>query len=60
MNQIITGEKDINNEIFLNYSKYQNLLFLVKDLTQTKQKKKRKKERKLVNNKSLIKRYKND
>ena len=42
MNQIITGEKDINNEIFLNYSKYQNLLFLVKDLTQTKQKKKKK------------------
>ena len=59
MNQIITGEKDINNEIFLNYSKYQNLLFLVKNLTQTKPKKK-KKERKLVNNKSLIKRYKND
>ena len=59
MNQIITGEKDINNEIFLNYSKYQSLLFLVKDLTQTKQKKK-KKERKLVNNKSLIMRYKND
>ena len=57
MNQIITGEKDINNEIFLNYSKYQNLLFLVKDLTQTKQKKKK---RKLVNNKLLIKRYKND
>ena len=59
MNQITTGEKDINNEIFLNYSKYQNLLFLVKNLTQTKPKKK-KKERKLVNNKSLIKRYKND
>ena len=58
MNQIITGEKDLNNEIFFNYSKYQNLLFLVKDLTQTKQKKK--KRRKLVNNKSLIKRYKND
>ena len=44
MNQIITGEKDINNEIFLNYSQYKNLLFLIKDLTQTKQKKKKKKK----------------
>ena len=36
MNEFIIDEKDINNEIFLNYFKYQNSLFLVKDLTSKK------------------------
>ena len=37
MNEFIIDEKDINNEIFLNYFKYQNSLFLVKNLTSKKQ-----------------------
>ena len=32
MNEITTDEKDINNEIFLNYFKYQNQLFVETDL----------------------------
>ena len=32
MNEITTDEKDINNEIFFNYFKYQNQLFLETDL----------------------------
>ena len=32
MNEIIADQKDINNEIFLNYYKYQNQLLLVKNL----------------------------
>ena len=32
MNKIIADEKDINNEMFLNYFNPQNPLFLVKDL----------------------------
>ena len=32
MNEIIADEKDINNDIFLNYFNYQDQLFLVKDL----------------------------
>ena len=46
MNDIIADEKDINNEIFLNYFKYQNPLFLVKDLISAMQNK----NEKLVNN----------
>ena len=37
MNEIIVDEKDINDEIFWNYFKYQKLLFLVKDLIRAKQ-----------------------
>ena len=36
MNKIIADEKDINNEIFLNYFNPQNPLFLVKDLISAK------------------------
>ena len=32
MNEIIADEKDVNNDIFLNYFNYQDQLFLVKDL----------------------------
>ena len=32
MNEIIAVQKDINNEIFLNYYKYQNQLLLVKNV----------------------------
>ena len=46
MNEIIAEEKDINNEIFSDYFKYQNPLFLVKDLIRAKQNK----NEKLVNN----------
>ena len=46
MNEIIAGEKDINNEIILNYFTYQNPSFLVKDLISAKQDK----NKKLVNN----------
>ena len=46
MNEIIADEKDINNEIFLNYCKYQNQLLLVKNLISANQIK----NEKLVNN----------
>ena len=46
MNEIIADEKDTNNEIFLNYFKYQNPSFLVNDLISAKQNK----NEKLVNN----------
>ena len=39
MNEIIAGKKDINNEISLNYFKYQNPSFLLKDLSSGKQNK---------------------
>ena len=45
MNEIIADEKDINNEMFLNYFTYQNPLFLVNDLISVKQDK----SEKLVN-----------
>ena len=32
MNEIIANEKDINNEIFWHYFRYQNPLVLAKDL----------------------------
>ena len=32
MNEITTDKKDINNEIFLNYFKYQNQMFVETDL----------------------------
>ena len=32
MNEVIADKKDINNEIFCNYFKYQNASFLAKDL----------------------------
>ena len=32
MNEIIANEKDINDEIFLHYFRYQNPLLLAKDL----------------------------
>ena len=35
MNEIIANEKDMNDEIFWNYFKYQNLSFLAKDLFRT-------------------------
>ena len=46
MNEITADEKDINNEILLDYFKYHNPLFLVKDLISAKQNK----NEKLVNN----------
>ena len=46
MNEIIADEKDINNDIFLNYFNYQDQLFLVKDLIIAQQNK----NKKLVNN----------
>ena len=46
MNEIIAGEKDINNEVFLNYFQFQNPLFLAKDLFRVTQAK----NEKLVNN----------
>ena len=46
MNEITADEKDINNEIFLDYFKYQNPQFLVKDLICAKQNK----NEKFVNN----------
>ena len=36
MNEIIVDEKDINDEIFWNYFKYQNPSFLAKDLIRAK------------------------
>ena len=46
INEIIAGEKDINDQIFWNYLKYQNPLLLVKYLIRAKQDK----NEKLVNN----------
>ena len=46
MSEIIAGKKDINNKIFLNYFRYQNPLFLVRDLISAEQDK----NEKLVNN----------
>ena len=37
MNEIIAHERDINNETFSNYFKYQNPSFLAKDLISAKQ-----------------------
>ena len=37
MNEIIADEKNINDEIFYNYFKYQNPWFLAKDLIRAKQ-----------------------
>ena len=45
IDEIITAKKDINNEVFLDYFKYQNPSFLVKDLISAKQNK----NEKLVN-----------
>ena len=45
-NEIIADEEDINNEIFLNYFKYQNPSSLVKDVIRANQNK----NEKLVNN----------
>ena len=45
MSEIIAGKKDINNKIFLNYFRYQNSLFLVRDLISAEQDK----NEKLVN-----------
>ena len=45
LNEIIADKKDINNEIFSQYFKYQNPSFLVKDLISAKQNK----NEKLVN-----------
>ena len=39
MNEIVTDKKDINNEFFKNYFKYENRLFSVKDLISAKQNK---------------------
>ena len=46
MNGILADEKDENNQIFLDYFKYQNPSFLVKDLISTMQNK----NEKLVDN----------
>ena len=46
MNEIITDEKDVSNEIFLNCFRYQKSLFSVKVLISAKQAK----NDKLVNN----------
>ena len=46
MSEIIAGKKDINNKIFLNYFRYQNPLFLVRELISAEQDK----NEKLVNN----------
>ena len=37
MNEIIANEKDVDNEVFLNYFKYQNPSFLAKDLIRAMQ-----------------------
>ena len=42
MNEIIADEKNINNEIFLDYFKYQNPQFYVKDIISAKQNKNKK------------------
>ena len=39
MNEIIADEKDINDQIFQNYFKYQNPSFLAKDLIRAKNEK---------------------
>ena len=36
MNEVIADKKDKNEKIFLNYFKYQNQLFLAKDLLRAK------------------------
>ena len=41
MNTSIADEKDISNEILINYFNYQNPLFLIKDLISAKQDKMR-------------------
>ena len=46
MNEIVADEKDISDEILLNYLKYQNLSLLAKNLIRTK----RAKNKQLVNN----------
>ena len=46
MNEITGKEKDINDEIFYNYFKYQNPLFLARDLIRATQPK----NEQLVNN----------
>ena len=37
MNEVIADKKDINNEMFCNYFKYQNPSFLAKDLIRAKE-----------------------
>ena len=49
INEIIADQKDINNEIFSNYLKYQNPSLLVKDLVSAKQNKNEKLENKVNN-----------
>ena len=49
MNEVIDDEKDANNEIFLNYLRYPNALFLVKDKNKNKQDKNEKLENNIVN-----------
>ena len=49
MNEVIDDEKDTNNEIFLNYLRYPNALFLVKDKNKNKQDKNEKLENNIVN-----------
>ena len=46
MNEIMADEKEISNEIFWNYFKYQNQSFLAEDLIRAKQTK----NEQLVNN----------
>ena len=46
MNEIMADEKEISNEMFWNYFKYQNQSFLAKDLIRAKQTK----NEQLVNN----------
>ena len=42
MKDIIVEEKDINNDVFINYFNYQNRVFLVKDLISAKEDKNQK------------------
>ena len=49
INEIIADQKDINNEIFSNYLKYQNPSLLVKDLVSAKQNKNEKLENNVNN-----------
>ena len=37
MSEVIADKKDINNEMFCNYFKYQNPSFLAKDLIRAKE-----------------------
>ena len=50
MNDTIANEKDINEEIFWNYFKYQNASFLAKDLIRATQ----------ARNVGLVKYFNND